>query len=319
MLHIKNLDVFFNIKGPKGPSILRAISDVTLEIKEGDCVGLVGESGSGKSTIGRSVLGLNHVSGGTITFNGENITSPDRGVERRLRKQAQMVFQDPHSSLNPRLTIFKSVAEPLVIHTEMRGKELSNRVSELLEIVGLQQQFLYRYPHELSGGQKQRVCIARAIALNPKLLILDEPTSALDVSVQAQILEFLKSIQKDLGLTYLFISHDLAVIRHMCTKVAVLYLGRILEEGPVDKIFDNPQHPYTRALLDSVPLPEAHQEKGFKTLKGEIPSPINLPPGCAFFSRCEQAQPGKCNSGSIDLKRVGSDQQVRCVLSNDYQ
>jgi peptide/nickel transport system ATP-binding protein/oligopeptide transport system ATP-binding protein len=225
-----------------------------------------------------------------------------------------MVFQDPHSALNPRMTILRSVGEPLVLHTKLRGAALRKKVSELLDIVGMQQQFLYRYPHELSGGQKQRVCIARAIALNPELLVLDEPTSALDVSVQAQILEFLKSIQKQLDLTYLFISHNLAVIRYVCNKTAVMYLGQIVEQGDTEEVFSNPKHPYTKALLEAVPLPKSGQPRRSSPLKGDIPSPINLPTGCYFHTRCDQAISGTCDIKPVANSTLPNGRQVRCVL-----
>ncbi|MCV0426616.1 MAG: ABC transporter ATP-binding protein [Roseibium sp.] len=316
MLSLDHLNVVFNLGTRRAPVPLKAVRDVTLNLEKGDCLGLVGESGSGKSTIGRTILGLNRIETGRITFEGVDIGNLNRKSEMQLRQSAQMIFQDPHSSLNPRMTIFRSVAEPLVLHTSMRGAELRERVQELLNTVGLETQFLYRYPHELSGGQKQRVCIARAIALNPKLLVLDEPTSALDVSVQAQILEFLKGLQQRLGLTYLFISHNLAVVRHMCNKTAVLYLGRVIEEGPTEELFQKPLHPYTRALIDAVPLPKSGQDKRSKLIRGEIPSPIDLPPGCAFYGRCPHALDGVCNLTEIGHFSAGADRYVSCVLQD---
>ena len=317
MLEIRNLDVSFAAKSKRRRALVRAVNGVSLTLEKGDSLGLVGESGSGKTTVGRAVLGLNHVSSGQIIFDGDDITKLSGSVEKKFRSRAQMVFQDPHSALNPRMTILRSVAEPLVLHTRLRGAALREKVGELLEIVGLQQQFLYRYPHELSGGQKQRVCIARAIALNPELLVLDEPTSSLDVSVQAQILEFLKSIQKELDLTYLFISHNLAVIRYVCNKTAVMYLGQVVEQGDTESVFSDPKHPYTKALLAAVPLPKSGQPRRSEPLKGDIPSPINLPKGCFFHSRCAQAVKGTCDEKPVPNIILPDGRQVRCILFQD--
>lgn len=314
MLDIQNLDVNFNTGPIRGDAVIRAVNGVSLKLEKGDALGLVGESGSGKTTVGRTVLGLNHITAGQIIFDGKSIADFSTSAERNFRSRAQMVFQDPHSALNPRMTILRSVGEPLVIHTELRGAALRKRVGELLDIVGLQQQFLYRYPHELSGGQKQRVCIARAIALDPELLVLDEPTSALDVSVQAQILEFLKSIQKELDLTYLFISHNLAVIRYVCNKTAVMYLGQIVEQGDTEEVFSNPKHPYTKALLEAVPLPKSGQPRRSNPLRGDIPSPINLPTGCYFHTRCDRAISGTCDVKPVNNSNLDNGRQVRCVL-----
>jgi len=231
-----------------------------------------------------------------------------------------MVFQDPHSSLNPRKTIFGSIAEPLTIHDGLRGGRLRARVEELLETVQLDRRFMYRFPHELSGGQKQRVCIARAVALNPKLLVLDEPTSALDVSVQAQILEFLRELQYRLDLTYLFISHNLAVVRHVCSRVAVMYMGRVIEAGPTTEVFDQPNHPYTKVLLASVPEPVVQQQEA-PTLGGDVPSPISLPPGCPFNPRCPNKIGPVCETLNPELIPVGNSttgaRHVACHLFSD--
>jgi oligopeptide/dipeptide ABC transporter ATP-binding protein len=315
MLELRDLNVHFDIpKSGKGKTIVKAVNGVSLSVAKGEALGLVGESGSGKSTIGKAILHLVKPNSGTILVNDDDVSRPDKEQERRLRRSAQMIFQDPHSSLNPRMTIMRSVAEPLILHTRMRGSDLRARVAELLDIVGLPHQFLYRYPHELSGGQKQRVCIARAIALNPELLILDEPTSALDVSVQAQILEFLRTLQKDLGLSYLFISHNLAVVRHICGRVAVMYLGEIVEEGPTEAVFDAPQHPYTQALLRAVPLPQARQPDRGAPLHGDIPSPVDLPVGCNFSSRCPQMIAGTCDRLAPEETEIGVGHRVSCHL-----
>ncbi|PWS37419.1 peptide ABC transporter ATP-binding protein [Falsiroseomonas bella] len=269
----------------KGGRVLRAVDGVDLRLTAGESLGLVGESGCGKSTVARLVLRLIPPSGGEIRFQGRDIASLGEDALRPLRRDMQIIFQNPHSALNPRRTVFASVAEPLVVQGTSRGTEAQARVTELLRQVGLPESFLWRFPHELSGGQKQRVCIARALALAPKLLVLDEPTSALDVSVQAQILDFLQELRGSLGLTYLFISHNLAVVRQVCDRVAVMYLGRIVEEGPVETIFAAPRHPYTRALIGSVlpPRPSCLPEAA---LAGDVPNAAEIPPGCRFAPRC---------------------------------
>ena len=315
MLEVRDLRVQFDIsRRGRGKTIVRAVNAVSLRLAQGEALGLVGESGSGKSTVGKAILQLVSSSAGSIHVGGEDMTRPDRQQENRLRRMAQMVFQDPHSSLNPRMTIMRSVAEPMILHTPLRGTALRARVAELLEIVGLPRHFLFRYPHELSGGQKQRVCIARAIALDPELLILDEPTSALDVSVQAQILEFLRTLQEQRGLSYLFISHNLAVVRHICNRVAVMYLGGIVEEGPTEAVFREPQHPYTRALLRAVPLPQAVQPDAGQPRSGDIPSPTDLPRGCSFSSRCPEARAGLCDVRTPDEVERGPGHRARCHL-----
>ena len=315
MLDLVDLKVHFDVsKRGKGKAILKAVNGVNLSLGKGDSLALVGESGSGKSTIGKAILHLVPITGGTIELAGIDITTLNPERERRLRRTAQMIFQDPQSALNPRMTIIRSVSEPLILHTRVRGSELRRRVSDLLETVGLPGQFLYRYPHELSGGQKQRVCIARAIALHPELLILDEPTSALDVSVQAQILEFLKGLQADFGLSYLFISHNLAVVRHLCNRVAVMYLGEIVEQGETEAVFEDPKHPYTRALLRAVPYPQAVQPDRGQPLRGDIPSPVDLPPGCNFCSRCPDMQTGLCDRIAPTLSPIETGRQVSCHL-----
>lgn len=315
MLDLVDLKVHFDVSTRgKGKAILKAVNGVSLSLAKGDCLALVGESGSGKSTIGKAILHLVPITGGTIKLAGIDITTLNSERERRLRRTAQMIFQDPQSALNPRMTIIRSVSEPLILHTRIRGSELRRRVSELLETVGLPGQFLYRYPHELSGGQKQRVCIARAIALHPELLILDEPTSALDVSVQAQILEFLKGLQSEFGLSYLFISHNLAVVRHLCNRVAVMYLGEIVEQGETEAVFEDPKHPYTRALLRAVPYPQAVQPDRGQPLRGDIPSPVDLPPGCNFCSRCPDMQAGLCDRIAPTLSPIETGRQVSCHL-----
>ena len=315
LLEVRGLTKNFEIRrGLFARASLRAVSDIDLELKAGEACGLVGESGSGKSTLARLILRLLEPTAGEIRFDGRDITTIAKHDLQQLRRRMQVIFQDPHSSLNPRKTIFKCVAEPLVIHDRMRGSPLRRRVEELLEVVGLGRGFMYRYPHELSGGQKQRVCIARAVALDPQLLVLDEPTSALDVSVQAQILEFLTDLQQRLGLTYLFISHNLAVVRHVCDRVAVMYLGQIVEQGATEAVFDRPMHPYTQALLAAVPLPQAVQDSGAIPLDGDIPSPIDLPTGCPFHTRCPQRIGPVCTERPPPLLDDGNGRQVACHL-----
>ena len=315
MLELRDLHVHFDVSGRRGRRIVvRAVNGVSLAIARGETVGLVGESGSGKSTVGKAALRLVDATGGAVLLDGEDITRLGRADQRPLRRKAQMVFQDPHSALNPRMTVLRSVAEPLILHSDLRGPTLWRRVAELLEIVGLERQFLYRYPHELSGGQKQRVCIARAIALNPALLVLDEPTSALDVSVQAQILEFLKTLQREMGLTFLFISHNLAVVRYLCARVAVMYLGRIVEEGETEEVFNAPRHPYTAALLSAVPWPAAEQPAGREPLRGDVPSPVDLPPGCTFHTRCGRRIAGTCDAVQPPEIEVGPGHRTACHL-----
>lgn len=315
MLELRDLHVHFDVsRRGRGQTIVRAVNGVSLTVAKGEAVGLVGESGSGKSTVGKAALRLVDATDGRVRLDGEDVTRLGRTEQRPLRRKAQMVFQDPHSALNPRMTVLRSVAEPLILHSDLRGGLLRRRVAELLEVVGLQRQFLYRYPHELSGGQKQRVCIARAIALDPALLVLDEPTSALDVSVQAQILEFLKALQEKMGLTFLFISHNLAVVRYLCTRVAVMYLGRIVEEGETEAVFSAPRHPYTEALLSAVPWPEAEQPAGRLPLGGDVPSPVDLPSGCSFHPRCPKRIAGRCDTAPPPEVAVAPGHRAACHL-----
>ena len=318
ILEVKNLSMHFPIKEGllrKTSSVVKAVRDVSFSLKAGDSYGVVGESGSGKTTLARSVLRLLDPTAGEIYFQGQNLNSLEGEELRQMRRHMQIVFQDPHSSLNPRKTILKSVGEPLIIFDGMKGKELAVRVLELLELVGLGREHMYRFPHELSGGQKQRVGIARALALNPKLLMLDEPTSALDVSVQARTLNLLEKLQDQLSLTYLFISHNLAVIRYVCDRVAVMYLGQIVEEGPVDELFDNPAHPYTKFLLSAVPSPEPQNEnREEQILEGDIPSPLNLPTGCSFHTRCPVKIAGTCDAVEPKLVRLSEGHSASCHL-----
>jgi oligopeptide/dipeptide ABC transporter ATP-binding protein len=316
-LEVKEVSKHFALKAgflSRSKEPVKAVRRVSFEVEAGESYGIVGESGSGKTTLGRVVLRLIDPTAGDIYFNGENLCEIDQEMLRRRRRDMQMIFQDPHSSLNPRKTIIKSVGEPLVIYDHMRGRALRKRVQELIEIVGLKKEHMYRFPHELSGGQKQRVGIARALALNPKMLILDEPTSALDVSVQAQTLNFLEELQEKMSLTYLFISHNLSVIRYVCDRVAVMYLGRIVEEGEVNELFDAPAHPYTRALLSAVPLPQAQQANKEILLEGDIPSPLHIPDGCCYHTRCQEKIGPICEQVDPGTSYISPTHRAYCHL-----
>ncbi|MBC7742212.1 MAG: dipeptide ABC transporter ATP-binding protein [Bdellovibrionaceae bacterium] len=289
ILEAKNIKKYFPIK--KGFFMrevgqVKAVEDVDFIVRRGETLGLVGESGCGKSTLGRTLIRLYEPTAGEIQFDGHNFLKLKGSELRKKRRDLQMIFQDPYSSLDPRMTVGQVIEQPFIIHGLLQKKEREVRVKQLLEMVGLKSSHINRYPHEFSGGQRQRIAIARAIALDPKLIICDEPVSALDVSIQAQILNLLKDLQKRLNLTYIFISHDLSVIEHVCDRVAVMYLGRIVELTTREELFANPQHPYTQALLSSIPTIGTGKKKMSKVLIGEIPSPINPPSGCTFHPRC---------------------------------
>lgn len=294
LLRAKGLSKHYTVKqGVFGATHeLKAVDRVDLEVMPGEALGIVGESGSGKSTVAKLLLRLTDPTAGRIIFDGQDITQAHGAALRRLRRDMQIVFQNPHSALNGRHTILDAIAEPLIVQEGLRGQALISRVAALMDLVSLPRTFLYRYPHELSGGQKQRVCIARAVALNPRFLVLDEPTSALDVSVQAQILGFLRDLKQELKLTYLFISHNLAVVRYLCDRVAVMYLGSVLEQGAVADVFETPQHPYTRALLAAIPRLDAKPD--LSLMGGEIPTASQLPGGCRFRLRCPEVRLPQC-------------------------
>jgi oligopeptide/dipeptide ABC transporter ATP-binding protein len=317
LLEVRDLTVHFRQgAGPLGGAgrIVRAVDGVSFRLQEGESLGLVGESGSGKSTVGRAILRLVSPTGGAIRFEGADLLGRSEGALRPLRRKMQMIFQDPQSSLNPRRTVMRSVAEPLIVHERLAGRALRERVRQLLETVGLQREHMYRYPHELSGGQRQRIGLARALALRPRLLVLDEPTSALDVSVQAQMLALLERLQAELSLTYLFISHNLAVVRHICDRVAVMYLGRIVETAPVEGLFRDPRHPYTQALLSAVPAIEADVARTEIILEGDVPSPLRVPSGCRFHPRCPRRLGDVCVQRDPAMLPLGPHHEVACHL-----
>lgn len=289
ILEAKNIKKHFPIhKGffLREVASVKAVDDVTLSVRKGETLGLVGESGCGKSTLGRTLIRLYEPTSGSIQFAGQDFLNLKGEALRNKRKNIQMIFQDPYASLDPRMTVGQIIRQPMDIHDVGTDEERKKRVLELIEVVGLRKSHVNRYPHEFSGGQRQRISIARAIALNPELIICDEPVSALDVSIQAQILNLLKDLQEKLNLTYIFISHDLSVIEHVCDRIAVMYLGKIVEVSGRDELFKNPQHPYTQALIGAIPRVGQGKKKMKKSLGGEVPSPINPPTGCAFHPRC---------------------------------
>jgi oligopeptide transport system ATP-binding protein len=316
MVDVKGLKKHFPImKGVfrRQVGAVKAVDGVSFQIYRGETLGLVGESGSGKSTTGRAILQLEPVTEGTIMFENNDLTALKGEDLRSLRPRMQMVFQDPHASLNPRMTVGTIIGEPLTEHNQAKGEERQQRIGELLSLVGLEPKHANRYPHEFSGGQRQRIGIARAIALNPDFIVCDEPIAALDVSIQAQVVNLLENLQDVLGLTYLFISHDLSMIRHIADRVAVMYLGKIMELTDVDSLYNDPKHPYTKALLSAVPVPDPEVEAVRKRviLEGDIPSPANPPPGCVFSTRCPIAQE-RCSLEVPEFRQLGPGRWVAC-------
>jgi peptide/nickel transport system ATP-binding protein len=309
LLECKNLKKYFDT--PRG--LLHAVEDVSFQLREGKTLGVVGESGCGKSTLGRTILRLTPSSGGKIIFDGEDITEKDPKDMIKLRQKMQMIFQDPFSSLDPKMTVSQIIEEPLRIHRVYKSKEeRSKRVNELMEIVGLDDRYVNVYPHELDGGRRQRIGIARSLALNPKFIVCDEPVSALDVSIQAQILNLMMDLKEEFGLTYIFVTHDLSVVKHISDDILVLYLGKMVEMTTSDRLFENPVHPYTKALLSAIPIPDiSFKGKEAEVMKGEVTSPVEPPEGCRFAARCPVPS-DRCFCETPELVEVEENHFVAC-------
>jgi peptide/nickel transport system ATP-binding protein len=324
LVEIHNLKMYFPIKSglvlDRHIGDIKAVDDVSMTIERGETLGLVGESGCGKSTVGRAILRLYEPTDGRIIFDGDDITHLGESDLRPLRRRMQMVFQDPFASLNPRHSVGRMVGEPLRVHGLSGRRSTSGRVRELLEIVGLPADAAARYPHEFSGGQRQRIGLARALSLNPDFIVCDEPVSALDVSIQAQIINLLEQLQQEFDLTYLFIAHDLAVVRHISDRIAVMYLGTIVEVSPAEELYENPLHPYTITLLSAVPIPDPVVERERETilLAGDLPSPANPPHACRFHTRCPFVQPTRCRDEVPELRTVHG-HEVACHWAEDIK
>ncbi len=326
LVEVENLKVWFPIragilKSTKGH--VRAVDDITFEVRRGETLGLVGESGCGKSTTGRALIRLREPTSGSVKFDGIDLLKLNSGKLRRLRRRMQIIFQDPYGSLDPRQTVGSIISEPLETHNLAKGAARKGRIAELLAMVGLDPTYVNRYPHEFSGGQRQRIGVARALAVEPEFIVCDEPISALDVSIQAQVLNLLTDLRDRLGLTYLFIAHDLSVVKHISDRVAVMYLGKIVEIGPPDKIYAGPGHPYTRALLSAVPVPDPQSERRRKRviLTGDVPSPANPPSGCRFHTRCwlyeQLGKPENCRTIDPPLREIAPDVKAACHYAED--
>jgi oligopeptide transport system ATP-binding protein len=312
LIEVKNLKKYFKV-GKN--ATLKAVDDVSFVIRKGETLGLVGESGCGKTTCGRTVMGLYSATGGEVLFDGVEIHSLNKKEKKEFARRAQIIFQDPYASLNPRMTVGDIIGEGIDIHNLYTGQERTNRIYKLLELVGLNKEHASRFPHEFSGGQRQRIGIARALAIEPDFIVCDEPISALDVSIQAQIVNLLIDLQKKLGLTYLFIAHDLSMVKHISDRVGVMYLGTMVELASSHDLYDKPLHPYTQALLSAIPIPDPETERNRQRimLEGEVPSPINPKPGCRFAARCRYAKP-ICSEVQPEFKEVEKDHFVACHL-----
>lgn len=320
LIEVKNLVKYYPVKAGllrRVVNQVKAVDGVSFNIREGESLGLVGESGCGKTTVGHTMLRLIDPTSGSVSFRGENIFSLNRRELMKIRRGIQIVFQDPFASLDPRLPIGESVAEGLKIHGIGTPQERFERVIEILNKVGLEDYHASRYPHEFSGGQRQRIGIARALVLDPQFIVLDEPVSALDVSIQAEVLNILKDLQQELGLTYLFVAHNLAVVEHISDRVAVMYLGKIVEMAPRNDLFRNPQHPYTQALMSAIPMPDPVLKRERIILTGDVPSPLNPPTGCRFHPRCPFAQP-ICAEEEPQLRELTDQHQVACHFAEDF-
>lgn len=319
LLEVKNLSKYFPIKGGvlrRTVGHVRAVDDVSFYVKKGETFGLVGESGCGKSTTGRTILRLLEPTSGQVLFEGKDIASLSRREMRKARRDLQMVFQDPYASLNPQMTVGELIEEPMKVHGLYSSAERKEKVKELMETVGLNKAFVERYPHEFSGGQRQRIGIARALSLQPKLIIADEPVSALDVSIQSQVVNLMEDLQDEFGLTYIFIAHDLSVVKHISDRIGVMYLGRMAEVGTKHELYDTPAHPYTQALLSAVPIPNPKVKRERIVLQGDVPSPANPPKGCAFHPRCPKAF-DRCKVERPELIHLGGEHYVACHLYDE--
>ena len=325
LVELDDLKVYFPIKSgvvlDRHVGDVKAVDGVSLEIRRGETLGLVGESGSGKTTVGRAILRLYEPTGGRIVFDGQEITNLGESELRPLRRRMQMIFQDPYSSLNPRHSVSRMISEPMRVHRTLGRRSSNARVRELLQVVGLPADAAGRYPHEFSGGQRQRIGLARALALNPDFIVADEPVSALDVSIQAQIINLLENLQREFDLTYLFIAHDLAVVRHISDRIAVMYLGTIVEISPAEELYDNPLHPYTITLLSAVPIPDpvVEQQREQILLAGDLPSPANPPAACRFHTRCPYVQPTRCTTDQPPLRKLSDGHLVACHFAEDIK